>query len=882
MSWFSGLFGKRKRKKELDEELRSHLEMAARERVERGEASEDAERAARREFGNVGLVKETARDIWGWRWVEDFVEDVRYGLRLLRKSPGFTAVVVLTLALGIGANTAIFSVVYGVLLRPLDYPRPEQVVRVWGTNAAGGEMNFSDPNFQDIAAQSHDFHSLAQYTSQIASVVGGAQPIRVLGTAATRDFFSVFGAQPAVGRGFLDVEQRVGGPLVAVVSYAFWRDSLGSTSDLSRIRLKIDNEAYSVIGVMQPGFSFPGETAVWVPREHFPALPSRTANNWRVVGRLRDGVKLEQANADVRAIARRLKQQYGDDTSMKDASLLRLQDEMVRSVRPALMMLGGAAAFLLLVACANIANLLLARAAGRSREFAARAALGASRGRLLRQGLTEVALLTVLGGVLGIFFAFWGVGALLNLAPENLPRANELGIHPPVLLFALVLSGVVTGAVGVSTALRPTVSNPLRGLAEGGRVGSASSHALRRALAAAQVAITLVLLVGAGLLTRSLGRLLAVDPGFRSSGVVTADLSLPEAENEAARARRAQFFGELIALLRRLPGVEQAGAVNGLPLEGDFADGTFLRLQPGEQIKEFTQFERLAHDPERAGYAIYIAASEGYFQTFRIPLLRGRLFDSRDGLESPHAALISESLARAFWPKEDPLGRFIEFGNMDGDLRPLTIVGVVGDVRANGLEAPPEPVIYTNLLQRPQQQSNVSLVLRTTADQGALNNTLLEQIRGLDPTLPVRVRPLAQIFDASLVHRRFTMTLLGAFAGVALLLALVGVHGVISFAVSERTREIGVRMALGARPGDVLRMVLGQGARMVVVGTSIGILAALGLSRFLQSLLYEIRAADALTYACVTFFLVLVTLLACWIPARKAMKVDPMVALRYE
>jgi predicted permease len=567
---------------------------------------------------------------------------------------------------------------------------------------------------------------------------------------------------------------------------------------------------------------------------------------------------------------------------MMDASLLLLQDEMVRSVRPALLMLGGAAAFLLLVACANIVNLLLARAAGRSREFAARAALGASRGRLLRQGLTEVALLTVLGGALGILFAIWGVGALLDLAPDNLPRANEIGIHLPVLLFALLLSGAVAAAVGVSTALRSTVSNPLRGLAEGGRVGSASSHALRRTLAAAQVAITLVLLVGAGLLTRSLGRLLRVDTGFRSSGVITADLSLPEVENDAARARRAQFFGELIALLRRLPGVEQAGAVNGLPLEGDFADGTFLRLQPGEQIKDFTQFERLAHDPERAGYAIYVAASEGYFHALRIPLLRGRLFDSRDGLESPHAALISESLARAVWPKEDPLGRLIEFGNMDGDLRPLTIVGVVGDVRANGLEAPPEPVIYTNLLQRPQQQSNVSLVLRTTAAQGTLYNTLLEQIRGLDPTLPVRVRPFTEIFDASLVHRRFTMILLGAFAGVALLLALVGVHGVISYAVSERTREIGVRMALGARPGDVLCMVLGQGARMVAVGTSVGILGALGLSRFLQSLLYEIRAADALTYACVTFFLVFVALLACWIPARRAMKVDPMVALRYE
>jgi len=882
MSWLSGLFGKRKREKELDEEVRTHLEMAARERVERGDAAKDAESAARREFGNVGLVKETARDIWGRRWVEDFAEDVRYGLRLVRKSPGFTAVVVLTLALGIGANTAIFSVVYGVLLRPLDYPKPEQVVRVWGTNAAGGEMNFSDPNFQDITAQSRDFQSLAQYTSQIASVVGGTQPIRVLGTAASRDFFSVLGAQPTVGRSFLREEQRVGGPLVAVVSYAFWRDSLGSTSNLSRIRLKIDNEAYSVIGVMRPGFSFPGETAVWVPRERFPALPSRTANNWRVIGRLRDGVNLEQANADVRAIALRLKLQYGDDTSMKDASVLRLQDEMVRSVRPALLLLGGAAAFLLLVACANIVNLLLARAAGRCREFAARAALGASRGRLLRQGLTEVALLTVLGGALGILFAFWGVGGLLALAPDNLPRANEIGIHLPVLLFALALSGAVAAAVGVSTALRSTVSNPLRGLAEGGRVGSASSHALRRTLAVAQVAITLVLLVGAGLLTRSLSRLLAVDPGFRSSGVITADLSLPEVENEAARARRAQFFGELFAQLRRLPGVEQVGAVNALPLAGDVADGTFLRLQTGEQIKDFAQFERLSHDPERAGHAYYVAASEGYFQTFRIPLLRGRLFDGRDGLESPHVGLISESLAHEIWPKEDPLGRLIEFGNMDGDVRPLTIVGVVGDVRARGLEAPPEPVIYTNLLQRPQQQSNVSIVLRTAADRGALNTELLDEVRRLDPALPVRVRPFTQIFDASLVHRRFTMILLGAFAGVALLLALVGVHGVISYAVSERTREIGVRMALGAQPADVLRMVLGQGAGMVAVGTSIGILAALGLSRFLQSLLYEIRAADVLTYGGVTLLLVLATLLACWVPARRAMKVDPMVALRYE
>src|SRR6267143_662564 len=845
MSWLSGLFGRRKREKELDEEVQSHLEIAARERVERGDTAKEAERVARREFGNVGLVKETTRDIWGWRWVEDFVEDVRYGLRMLRKSPGFTSVVVLTLALGIGANTAIFSVVYGVLLRPLDYPKPEQVVRVWGTNAAGGEMRFSDPNFQDIAAQSHEFQGLAQYSSQIASVVGGTQPIRVLGTAASRDFFSVLGAQTVAGRSFLNEEQRVGGPRVAVVSYAFWRDSLGSTSALSRMRLKVDNEVYSVIGVMRPGFGFPGETAVWVPRESFPALPSRTANNWHVIGRLRDGVNLEQANADVRAIARRLKQQYGHDTSMTDASLLRLQDEMVRSVRPALLMLAWAVAFLLLVACANIVNLLLARAAGRSREFAARAALGASRGRLLRQCLTEVAVLTVLGGALGILLAIWGVGALLDLAPDNLPRGNEIGIHLPVLLFALALSSAVAAAVGVTTALRSTVSNPLRALAEGGRTGSASSHALRRTLAAAQVAITFVLLVGAGLLTRSLARLLAVDPGFRSSGVVTADLSLPEVENDAAKARRVQFFGELFALLRRLPGVE-----------------------------------RLAHDPEKAGYAYYIAASEGYFHTFSIPLLRGRLFDGRDGPESPHAALISESLARTVWPKGDPLGRLIEFGNMDGDLRPLTIVGVVGDVRARGLEAPPESVIYTNLLQRPHQ-SNISIVLRSAADLGTLNTAMLDQVRTLDPNLPVRVRPFTQIFDASLVHRRFTMVLLGAFASVALLLALVRVHGVISYAVSERTREIGVRMALGAQPADVLRMVLGQGASMVAVGTSIGILAALGISRTLQSFLYEIRAADLLTYAYVTLFLVFVTLLACWIPARRAMRVDPMEALRY-
>jgi putative ABC transport system permease protein len=881
MSWVDGLFGSRKRRKELDQELRSHLEMAARERAERGEDIQEAKRAARREFGNVGLVVETARDIWGWRWVEDFLGDVRYGLRMLGKSPGFTAVVVFTLALGIGANTAIFSVVYSVLLHPLDYPKPEQIVRVWGTNAAGGESNFSDPNFQDIAEQTHDFLGLAQYSSETTSIVGGARPMRVLGTAASRDFFSVLGAQPVVGRSFLSEERRVGGPPVAVVSYAFWRDSLGSASDLPGVRLTVDNEPYSVIGVMQPGFSFPGETAVWVPRERFAALPSRTANNWQVIGRLRDNVTLEQARADVHAVARRLKQQYGDDTSMNDASLLRLQAEMVRNVRPALLMLAGAVAFLLLVACANIVNLLLARAAGRSREFAARAALGASRGRLLRQCLTEVGVLSVLGGALGILLAFWGVGALLALAPENLPRASEIGIHRPVLLFALALSCAVCAAVGVTSALRSTVSNPLRGLAEGGRVGSASSHALRRSLAVAQVAITFVLLVGAGLLTRSLARLLAVDPGFRSSGVVTADLSLPEMENDAVKARRAQFLGELFARLKRLPGVEQVGAADALPLAGDIPDGTFLRLQPGEQIKDFQQFERLSHDREKAGYASYSAASEGYFHALCIPLLRGRLFDGRDGLKSTHVAVISESLSRAVWPMEDPLGRQLEFGNMDGDLRPLTIVGIVGDVRTRGLESPPESIIYTNLLQRPHH-SNVSIVLRSAAELGTLNTALLEQVRALDPNLPVRVRPFTQIFDASLVQRRFAMILLGAFAGVALLLALVGVHGVISYAVSERTREIGVRMALGAQPGDILRMVLGQGASMVAFGTGIGILAALGLSRALESLLYEIRAADSLTYLYVTLFLVSLTLLACWIPARRAMRVDPTVALRYE
>ncbi|HVT58428.1 MAG TPA: ABC transporter permease [Thermoanaerobaculia bacterium] len=879
-----GFWRRKRREQDLEQEIQSHLQMAVRERIERGESAEEARHAAHRELGNVGLIKEATREAWGWTWWERLVQDLGYGARLLRKNRAFSLVAILTLALGIGAATAIFSVVYGVLLRPLPYARPERIVRLWEVSAQGHQMSFADPNFADIHAQSHSLRGLAEYASWVQSVSGGSEPTRTPVATVSRDFFLVMGIEPVLGRGFAVEDQRFGAAPVALVSDAFWRRYLGSSTDLTRTRLTIENHATAVVGVLPRGFSFPEDAEIWTPRELEAPYPSRTAHNWRVVGRLRDGIALSQARAEIAGIAQQLKRQYGKDIEMADAAVVPLREALTGDVRGALLILLGGVGFLLLIACANVVNLLLAQLTVREGELAIRAALGAGRRRLIRQFLTESLLLSLSGGALGVLAAVWGVEALVAKAPRDLPRLGEVAVSLPVLFFALGLTVAVAAGLGILTARRATSGELQGALVEGGRAqaGTVRGQRLGRVIVAAQLAMTLVLLVGAGLLGRSLLSVLAVDPGFRTEQVATMNLALPGVDSEADGHRRVRFLDELFARLRGIPGVGEVGGSAALPLVEAPPNGTFLLLNPGEVLPRMKDLERLFHDSTRTGDADFCVASAGYFPTLGIPLLRGRLFDDRDTMEAPHAAVISQALAREKWPNQDPLGRAIEFGNMDGDLRVLTVVGVVGDIRAKSLEALPRPTVYVNYRQRPRKTWSFDVVMRAKADPAAVLAAARSIVRNLDPTVPPSLNTFRQVFARSLQTRRFHLILLGSFAGTALLLALIGIYGVMGYAVERRTREVGVRMALGARAGDVLRLILGQGVLAAAVGVALGVGGAVVLTRTMQSLLFGVSATDPVTFAAVALLLAAVALLASYIPARRATRVDPLVALRSE
>jgi len=817
--------------------------------------------------------------------MQSLLQDLQYGFRMLRKNPSFTLVAFLTLALGIGATTAIFSVMYEVLLRPPPYENPDQIVRLWEADAQRHRMSFTDPNFEDIRSQSHSLQGLAEYRALPESVSGGSEPTRVTVAAVSRDFFPLMRVRPALGRSFLPDDQRFGASPTALVSYGYWQQYLGSATDLSAVKLTIEDRSVSVIGVLPPGFRFPDDSNIWMPREICRRLPSRSAHNWHVVGRLRDGVAPEQVRAELALIGRQIHQQYGQDVDMTGVAVARLQDAMTSNVRPALIILLGAVTFLLLIACANVANLLLAQAAARHGELAVRSAIGATRGRLVQQFLTEALLLSLAGGAAGVLAARWGVVALVRMAPPELPLAGKVSISLPVLLFALGISSAVAAGLGVFIALRATAGGVQRALAERGRSqsGLSRSQRLGRAIIAGQLAITLVLLTGAGLLGRSLLRVLATDPGFHTEHIITMDLALSFVEKDADKMRRIQFLDQLLAQMRAIPGVLEVGGTGSLPFTGPLADGTYVLLVPGEQPpRAMGELERWLHSATRTGHANYSPASAGYFRALGIALLRGRLFDERDTIDAPHAALVSQSLAREQWPGQDPLGKSIEFGNMDGDLRPLTIVGVVGDVRENNLETPPSPTIYVNYRQRPQATYHFTAVWRSQAEPAAVISSARQILRRLDPAVPPDFTTFTEVLSKSLQTRRFNLTLVGVFAGTALLLAMAGLYGVMAYAVTQRTGEFGVRTALGAPPANILRLVLGQGMATTLIGVAIGLGGALALARTLQSLLFGLSATDPLTFAVVALTLVLVALLACYVPARRAAKVDPMVALRYE
>jgi putative ABC transport system permease protein len=809
----------------------------------------------------------------------------RHALRQLRSRPGFTAITVLTLALGIGATTAIFSVVYGLLLRPLPYPHADHIVQLWELDATAHRMNFAEPNFVDLRAASKSLSALAETGTEEVTVTGGAAPTRVTAAVVSQDFFAVLGVSPFAGRGFSAEDQRAGAAPVMLVSHTYWQQFLGSAPDLSKFKLVADNHIFSVIGVMPQNFSFPDNAALWVPRDFFPPDVSRTAHNWVVFGRLADNASLAQARAELDTIAHRLKQQYAPDINMSATAIVRLQEAMTAQVRPALFLLLGAVGFLLLVACANVANLLLAQAAARQRELAIRTALGANRRNLIRQFLVESFVLCGISGALGVLAARWGVDLLVALAPKDLPLLDSVSTNLPVLTFVLFLTVFLASALGIFTAFRATSGDVREALAEGGREQSSSPRGQRfgRTIVVAQLATTLILLVGAGLLGRSLLRVLSVDPGFHTERVVTMDLALPSIENDADKPTRVQFVDELLSRLRGLPGVESVGGANSLPLSSDFlANGTFLVLNSGQQPHRLDDFDTLIHDRALTGYADYSVASDDFFRVLGIPLLRGRFFDRRDTLDSPHVAVINDALARQRWPNEDPLGRMIEFGNMDGDLRLLTIVGVVGDARNRNLETLPSPTIYVDYRQRPQGTSSFTVVLRTALPPTALIPAARVIVHQLDANLPPRFQTFAQVFVSSLAARRFNLILVAAFAATALLLAAAGIYGVMAYTVALRTRELGVRMALGATAPDVLRLVLGQGLGTTALGIVVGLAGSLALTGMMRSLLFGISAFDPLTLAAVTLLLAAVSLFACWIPARRATRVDPLVALRYE
>ncbi len=648
-----------------------------------------------------------------------------------------------------------------------------------------------------------------------------------------------------------------------------------------------------MIGVAPDGFQFPTDAALWLPADRDGENPSRTSHNYSAVGRLRDGISVAQANAEISALARRIHDSASDqnDYLLKDAAVVPLQDSITGTVRPSLLVLLGAVGFLLLVACANVANMQLAQASARQRELAVRSALGASRGRLIRQFLNEALLLSLTGGALGVFGAFLGVRGLVALAPRDLPRLESISISLPVLIFAVLLSTAVAVGLGAFTAFRSTAGDVREGLGEGGRgqAGSQRSQRIGRAIVAAQIAITLALVVGAGLFGRSLMKVLEVNPGFRIDKIVTMDVSLPFEgwTNSQAKAGEATLFLNLIDRLKQVPGVRNVGATSGLPMAGGLPDGTFLLMSQNDLPKTPANdealsrlFDELFKQKERGGSADFGVATEGYFQTLGIPLLRGRMFDQRDTADSPHVALISDSLARTRWPGQDAIGHTIEFGNMDGDIRLLTVVGVVADVHEYGLDAPPRPTVYVDLFQRPRPA--ITLTMLTDSDTQTVTTSARRILQELSPETPAEFRTFSEVYSASLGSRKFNLILIGFFGAVALLLATAGVFGVMAYSVSRRTREIGVRVALGARSRDVLSMVMGQGMRTILIGIVIGLAGSLALSRVVASLLFGVTATDPLTFGAVILLLVAAAMLACYIPARRASKVDPMVALRYE
>ena len=888
-SWLRATVRRSRVESEMDAELRFHMEAYAEDLVRGGVPREAALRRARLEFGGIENTKEECREARGVHFAETLLQDVRYGVRTMRRAPGFTLTAVLALALGMGANTAIFSVVNAVLLRPLPYEKPDRLMQVWHTppqKSFPGMPIFtvSPANFLDWRTQNHSFEGMAAYGFGRYTITGSGHPKTLRVVAATHGLLAILHAQPLLGRGFLDGEYESGHEHEVLLSYGLWRSYFAGNPDIVGKNIQLNGQAFTVVGVMGAEFDFPvsgdpdARAQMWKPMawtDHERAV--RDNRNYGVIARLKDGVTLKQAQAELDAISNRLAQDYPNDDKGWGAIAISMRDDLVSDVRPALLILQGAVALVLLIACANVANLMLARALSRRKEVAVRTALGATRRRLLQQALSETLLLAVAGGMLGLVFAHYGVILIVKFLAQRLPRSNEIALDGWVLAFTLGISLLTGFAAGLLPALRMAKADLHEALKQGlGRtaVDSGGSRT-RNVLVVSEVALSLMLLIGAGLLIRSLWVLQHVNPGFDPSRVVTMAVSVPPGKF-AEPQQQIGYFGRVLERVRSLPGVQSAGLIDSLPLSGDGSHQPIsVEGRPPAPMADLPEVDVRLISP-------------GYMGAMHIPLLNGRDVDDSDVAGRPGAVLISESMAKSFWPNEDAVGKHLTLYFFP-DL-PRVVVGVVADVKMTAMnETQPAPTLYFPLAQLSPVRGAawrsipMSLAVRTGSAPLSVLPAITGAIRETDGDVPLlNIRTMDDSVSASLSPERFAMLLLGAFAGLALLLAVVGIYSVMSYSVSRRTNEIGIRVALGASRGDVLLLVVRQAMLLALIGSAIGIAGGLSLSRLMASQLYGVGPTDPITFVAVAALLMLVSLGASYLPARRAMRVEPTAALRYE
>jgi predicted permease len=886
-SWLRAILQRSRVEREMDAELRFHIEAYAEDLVRRGVAREEALRRARLEFGGVERAKEECRDARGASFIETLVQDIRFASRILRKSPGFTAVAVFTLAVGIGASAAVFSLVNAILLKPLPYPDSSRIVLPElisppGVNLGSEYFPWGQAQFRMLTRDAHPFQTVGAFQNDTFNLTGAGEPASLDGFRASQEFFPALGVSPALGRTFTAEEDQPGHEYEVILGDRMWRERFAADRDVLGRTVDLNGYAYTVVGVMPAefafpraeempsSFNFPREPQLWVPLA-IPAEPKPGPSELAVVARLKSDLTVAQAQAAMDLITKHVESQDHRYVGWFNTRVVPLQRQVVGDTRRPLQLMLSAVGIVLLIACSNVANLLLTRSLARRKEFTLRAALGAGPARLIRQLLTESLLIAIAAGGVGILIAYAGIYFVKALGPSNIPRLREVTLDLPVLAFALGIS-LATGILfGLAPAIGAARENLVDSLKEGNQRsgGSRITPRLRNALLVSQVALALVLVIVAGLLTRTFFQLLGADGGFNAERVLTVQLPLP-ALKYAEQDHVVTLFGNVLERLRAVPGVQAAGIGETVPMGGE-GESTVIRVpdHPAASQKEMP-------------FANFTVISPGYFSAIGTPLLRGRDFQETDTTDSMPVAIVNAAMERKYWATDGALGKQVGPGSTRFPL--LTIVGVVLDVKHTSLREETAPEMYVLYNQKPWPSLlNMRVALRTKADPAAMTESVRENIHAIDPDLPLaKVMTLATLLDDSMAQPRFSVFLLGAFGALALLLASIGMYGVISYSVLLRTQEIGIRMALGAQRRKVFGMVLGQGAQLAGLGIAIGLVVALGVTRLMASFLYGVRATDPLTFFAVSLLLLGLALLACYLPARRAMRVDPMVALKYE